>query len=341
MFNFVEEVKDPMFLFWKTQICTIKSINGHMIDFKKYLMNNKFIGENVRNESIKCVDEVLRRAFLSYKYVKLWLEHCIKRKVVINDFDLELNEINENKKDVIVYLDLRERRKYLFSQKDFKKLIITNLEHSYIFDHMPQPLPIKNPYTNREFNKFELIDIDNMLVDSPLIWKLYRDCKYNLERFKIVNYNYLLISSVGSYVDQLEKEDLVFYIEDIFIYYNYTQYCKKCVSYTNNLRNRNLRDILMNWFLFQKKLGIFKQSDLNVLCDMFKINCEKHNKKKSTTKFKTDIINIEFTGGPIKEDFVFTAGSNNSNETNVKQIVKNKKKNKNVLKKKVVIKTIS
>lgn len=335
MFNFFEEVKNPIFLLWITQIRTIKSINSHMMDFRRYLMNNKFISERVRNESLTCVEEVLRRAFLSYKYGKLWLEYCIKRKAAINDFDLELNEIDENKKDVIVYVDLRERRKYLFSQKDFRKLIMTNLEHSYIFDHMPQPLPIKNPYTNKEFNKFELIDIDNMLVDSQLIWKLYRDCKYNLERFKIVNYNYLLISSVGSYVDQLEKEDLVFFIEDIFIYYNYTKYCTKCVSNTDNIRNRRLRGILMNWFLFHKKLAIFRQNDLNLLCEMFKIDCDKHNKKESTKHFKMDVINIEFTGGPIKDDFIFTASSN---ETNVKQIVKKNKKS--VLKKKVVIKTI-
>jgi hypothetical protein len=309
MLNFFKDIEDPIFLLWKSQIRTVKSMNSHIVDFKRYLINNKFIGDTVRNELNNRVDEILRKAFLSYKYGKLWLVNCIKRTKSVNDFDLELGEIDENKKDVIVYIDIGVRRKYLFSQKDFRRMIKSNLENSYVFDHLPQPLPIKNPYTNREFSKLDLIEIDSMLIDSPLIWNMYRDCKYNLERFKLINYNYLMVCSAGSYVDQLEKEDLVFYIEDIFMFYNIVKYCEKCVEDIGELKNRQLRSILMNWFLFQRRLGIFTQDELNLLCEMFKMNCLKHKKEEATvTYFDSSIINIEFTGGPIEENFVFKAG---------------------------------
>jgi hypothetical protein len=346
MLNFFEDIKDPIFLLWNSQFRTVKSMNSHIVDFKRYLINNKFIGENVKNESIKCVDEILRKAFLRYKYGKLWLVNCIKRTASVNGFDLELNEIDENKKDVIVYVDIGARRKYLFSQKDFRKLIITNLENSYIFDHLPQPLPIRNPYTNKEFSKLELIEIDSMLIDSPLIWNMYRDCKYNLERFKLINYNYLMIYSAGSYVDQLEKDDIVFYIEDIFMFYNFVNYCELCLEDRGKLKNRKLKGILIDWFLFQKRLGIFTKDDLNTICEMFKMNCLKHDKKDEATVkyFDSSIINFEFTGGPIKDNFVFKAASNNDLNKRKLKNKKNKKKikkSKKVLKKKVVIKTIS
>ena len=349
MLNFFEDIKDPIFLLWNSQFRTVKSINSRIVDFKRYLINNKFIGENVKNESIKCVDEILRKAFLRYKYGKLWLVNCIKRTASVNGFDLELNEIDENKKDVIVYVDIEARRKYLFSQKDFRKLIITNLENSYMYDHLPQPSPIKNPYTNKEFTKLELIEIDSMLTDTPLIWNMYRDCKYNLERFKLINFNYLLVCSAGSYVDQLEKDDIVFYIEDIFMFYNFVNYCEKCVEATGKLKNRKLRSILIDWFLFQKRLGIFTKEDLNIICEMFKMNCLKHDKKdEDNVKYlDSSVINFEFTGGPIKDNFVFKAASNDDTTNNVtKKKSTNKKKlkikkSKKVLKKKVVIKTIS
>ncbi len=344
MFNFFGEVKDPIFLIWKSNIKTIKSMNSHIVDFKRYLINNKFISENDRNRLFRLVDDLLRKAFLSYKYGKLWLINCIKRTTAINGFDLELNEIDENKKDVIVYLDIAARRKYLFSQKDFIKIIKSNLENSYMFDHLPQPLPIRNPYTNREFHKLDLIEIDRMLIDSPLIWKMYRDCKYNVERFKLTNYNYLTIFSVGSYVDQLEKEDIIFYIEDIFMYYNFVKYCVKCVNDTKDVRNIKLRSILMNWFLYQKRLDVFTQEDLNTICEIFKINCIKHMQKDETTVkyFDSSIINFEFTGGPIKDGFVFNTPDSDDATRIQKTIHKKKiKKNRSVLKKKVVIKTIS
>ena len=348
MLNFCKDITDTLFLSWISQIKTIKSMNSHIVDFKRYLINNKFISEPVRNESIKCVDEMLRKAFLSYKYGKIWLVNCIKRTTSVNGFDLELNEIDENKKDVIVYVDVGARRKYLFSQKDFRKLIITNLENSYMYDHLPQPSPIKNPYTNKDFTKLELIEIDSMLIDSPLIWNMYRNCKYNLERFKLINFNYLLVCSAGSYVDQLEKDDIVFYIEDIFMFYNFVNYCGLCLEDRGNLKNRKLRSILINWFLFQKRLGIFTKDDLGTICEMFKMNCLKHNKKDEANVkyFDSSIINFEFTGGPITENFVFKAASNEETANNVTKKKSNTKKlrlkkSKKVLKKKVVIKTIS
>jgi len=333
-------------------------MNGHIVDFKRYIIGNKFINDKFRAEIFQKVDTVVRKAFLSYKYGKLWLVNFIKRKDAVNEFDLELNEIGENKKDLITYIDIRARRKYVFTQKDFRKLIQRHLENSYMYDHMPQPLSLKNPYTNKEFNTLDLIDIDEMLIDSPLIWKIYRNCKYNLEKFKIINYTYLTTCCASSYVDQLEQADIQFYIEDIFMFYNFINYCKRCVNEINQVRNNQLRNILINWFLYQKRLTMFTQTDLNKLCEMFKFNCKKHiNKDEEQIKkdnkyiiFDGNLIDFQFTGGPIKEHFVFIGKKDDerlqnttnktTNKIKIKMKIKKANKFKNVLKKKAVIKTI-
>jgi hypothetical protein len=350
MFNFLCEVKNPIFLFWKSQLKpgnTNRSITGHIVDFKRYVIGNKFINETAREVIFLEIDILVRRAYLSYKYAKLWLIKYIHRKRPVNGFDLGLDEIDENIKNVITYVDIRARRKYLFSQKDFKKLIKSSLENSYMYDHLPQPLPLRNPYTNKEFHTTDLIDIDRILIDSPLIWKMFRDCKYNLERFKITNYTYLTICCTGSFVDQMDGSDITFYIEDIFMYYNVKNYCTKCVQDISNIRNKKLRNILINWFLFQKHLGIFTQIDLISLCEIFKLDCLVHTKKtKEYSHFRSDIMNFEFTGGPILTNYVFMGNREENKEQN-KEIskprykgLKIKKKPKKVLKKKAVIKTI-
>ena len=314
MFHLLDEIKDPMFVLWKSRSKTITTINSCILGYKRYLLNNKFLLEDVRNDKFKCIDRVSRKAYLISKYIKLWKVNVIKRKDPVNEFDLELNEINEQKKDVIIYIDTEARRKYLFSQKDFNQMVKTSLEQSYVYDHLPQPYPIKNPYTNREFSVLDLIELDKMLIDSPLIWKIYRDCKYNLEKFKLLNLTYLTFCCTKNFVDQLENVDIFFYIEDIFLFHNYKTYCVRCITDTSIIRSKRLKNILINWFLSQKQLGTFTPNDFNMLCDIFKANCKKHIRRRNvmTRCFRSGVINIEFTGGPIIGNYIFRGRESNN-----------------------------
>jgi hypothetical protein len=121
--------------------------------FKKTIIDNNFINNETKILSFKYLDDIIRTLYLKYKYYKLWIFRILCKKPSVNLLDLEFNEINNNSSDIIVYIDNEERRKYLFTQKDFNKLVKTNLEHSYAYDAIPEPLPIKNPYTNKEILK--------------------------------------------------------------------------------------------------------------------------------------------------------------------------------------------
>jgi hypothetical protein len=307
MLTFLSEIEHPIFKVWKAgQRKNVNSLNYYILTFRKYILGNKFISDTTRKELYKLLDAVAYKANLSYKYTKIWFINCIKKKPAVNDLDLELNSIRYDTKDVIVYIDMINRRKYLFSQRDFKKIIKTKLENSYLYDHIPEPQIIKNPYTNREINRLELMAIDEMLKDPPLIWKLYRDCYYDIERFRIVHHTYLLNVSAGSYVDQLEDIDIVFYINDILSYYDVENYCKECVNKHIGFDKKELRGIIIQWLLAKKLLGIFNRFNAIKLYKMFSIPC-KNKIVKLDIVFSSNTIDIEFTGGPLKENYIFKA----------------------------------
>jgi hypothetical protein len=307
MLTFLDEIEHPIFKVWKRgQKGNIKTLNYYITAFRKYLVSNKFINETTRRELYELLDAVAYKANLSYKYGKIWFINCIKNKDSVNGFDLELNSISDNTKDVIVYLDMVNRRKYLFSQKDFKKIIKSRLENSYVYDHIPEPLIITNPYTNREIGRLELMAIDEMLIDSPLIWKLYKDCYYDIELFRTIHHTYLLNVSVVSYVDQMEDIDILFYINDIFLYYEIWNYCKECLNTYVGFDKKELKGIIIQWLLSKKVLDVFTRSNLTKLCKMFSIPCQ--NKVVKPKKvFSLNTLDIQFTGGPLKENYVFKA----------------------------------
>ena len=307
MLTFLDEIEHPIFKVWKRgQRNNIKTLNYYITGFRKYLVGNKFINDTTRRELYERLNAVAYKAYLSYKYGKLWFINCIKNKEAVNEFDLELNNISDSTKDVIVYLDMVNRRKYLFSQKDFKKIIKSRLENSYVYDHIPEPLVITNPYTNREIGRLELMAIDEMLIDSPLIWKLYKDSYYDMEHFRTIHNTYLLNVSVVSYVDQMEDIDIIFYINDIFLYYDIGNYCKECINNNVGFDKKELKDIIIQWLLSKKLLDVFTRSSLAKLCKMFSIPC-RNKVVKPNIIFSSNKIDIEFTGGPLPVNYIFKA----------------------------------
>ena len=121
MLTFLSEIEHPIFKVWKAgQKKNVNSLNYYILTFRKYLLDNKFISDTTRKELYKLLDAVAYKANLSYKYTKIWFINCIKKKPAVNDLDLELNSIRYDTKDVIVYIDMVNRRKYLFSQRIYK-----------------------------------------------------------------------------------------------------------------------------------------------------------------------------------------------------------------------------
>jgi hypothetical protein len=285
-----------------------------MCRFKRNIIENKFINNEIKNLSFKYLDDIIRTLYLKYKYSKLWMFRILCKRPSMNSLDLEFNEINNTISDIIVYIDNEERRKYLFSQKDFNKLVKTSLEHSYAYDAIPEPLPIRNPYTNKEILKHDLISIDRMLKNPPLVWHMFKSCRYDINNFKTIHNGYLLNMCISSFIDGLENDDIIFYLHDMFEFFKIENYCNKCIDEFRDIRTKMVRNTLIKWMAALKLEMPFMKEDMYYLIKLYIIPCIIHSpKRKIGTRFKPE-INTQFTGGPLDPNklYIFKAVLNDN-----------------------------
>jgi hypothetical protein len=315
--------------------------------FKKEIRKNGFISDEIKCLTFDYLDSITKIHILKKKYYNKWLLAYINNKQCTNTHDFELNLISDHKSN-IVYLDIHNKRKYVFTEKDFKKMVKTNLEHSYVYDAVPDPIPIKNPYTNELFTNTSLIEINNKLTLMPLIWHMYRETNYNMARFKQTFVGYLLVACIPSFIDQLENDDISFYLEDMFNFFEDIMYCSKCVQECRHFRSKIVRTALIKWIYSLKIYPSFKIEDLHLVKDVYKIPCVLHSIKsrlsKPINKFTLE-YNIQFTGGPLT-DYIFKAEyipsvSSRKNKKCTREISKYyTRKYKKVLKRRKLVKNI-
>jgi hypothetical protein len=184
------------------------------------------------------------------KYTKKWITYHINKKESINIRDLEFNPIN-NDHYYINYIDYVERKRYLFSENDFRKIVISCLHNSYEYDIDPDPIPIKNPYTNHILTKTELRMFHNSIRYMPISWMMFVDCGFDLVKLKSKYYINLLDLCIPNYVDKLNDLDIIDYIIDIFMYLN-EPYCNRCLIKKRDIRSTTVRNMLIEWIRYLK-----------------------------------------------------------------------------------------
>jgi hypothetical protein len=256
-----------------------------------------------------CLDHIhdrSRKYYLMQKYTKKWLNFYINKKESVNNTDLELNyiDLNDPQKYYINHIDYKEHKRYLFSQRDFCKIIKTCLENSYEYDIEPLPINIKNPYTNKEFSKTELRNFNSKSRDMPILWIMFVDSDYDLVKFKHKYYDYLLELCIPNYVDKLEDQDMIDYIIDIFLHNN-KKYCTKCLLYRKCIRDKKVKNCVTNWIRYLKLNKYFQlkyMTYLSLLYGKFLCSCtrvikdEKEDKEDKDNKEDKDFtIGIDFT----------------------------------------------
>jgi hypothetical protein len=274
------------------------SLIKHNLMFRKFLYNQyRFI--TCFDIFINKVDTNTRIIYLSQKYSNKWLKKYINTKSHINTTDLELNEIDEKNESKIYinYIDYKERKRYIFTSNDFKKIVRTNLEHSYMYDIIPEPVSIKNPYTNKEFTKTELRMFNSILLDMPLSWNMYVDCNYNLLDFKYKYYDYLLPLCIPSYVDQLDDDDIIYYLNQIFNHGS-IDFCTKCIYSLEHIRTKKVKDILIDWIRYIK-LGTALDSTIKKLRHIYGrqycIHTNNNNTNHTNNNTNEFVLNLDFS----------------------------------------------
>lgn len=269
------------FEIWSSNADKNISLTRRIIMFKKHILTLSSLSASHLVSILRFLNSIIRVIYLSKKYTKRWMSYHINQKDSVNTCDLELNPIQSNQiKKYINYIDYEQKQHYLFSVDDFTSLIRTNLENCNTYDIEPQPLSIKNPYTNKAFTKNELIDLNKKYCSRtsiPLIWHMFIDNYYDLESFKTNHYDYLLKICIPSFIDKLEDLDIKFYLLDIFLFLENTNYCKDCIREKKNFRSKSVRKLLMYWLETLKLGKTVEVSKLNEIFKIYNIDCSTHN----------------------------------------------------------------
>jgi hypothetical protein len=295
--------------------------------FKSHIVRLRWISPNDLVKILTFLNKICRISYLSKKYTKKWLDHWINKKEPINTSDLELNTLDMNRfNDYINYIDYKNKQHYLFTVKDFTSLIYTNLENCYTYDIVPQPVDIKNPYTNNIFQKNELIDLHlkySRRTEIPLIWNMFINCGYNVDVFRETHYDYLLSLCIPSFVDKLEELDILFYLEDMFRFLSCTTFCIECLRERRYFRDKKIRNVLIYWI---RSIKLNKQIDIakiNIILKLYSINCDIHKEdhvQKKKRELDKSVLIKEIDGKNefivsfnkyinLSNPFVFTMGT--------------------------------
>jgi len=197
---------------------------------KSYSIQTKF---NFLNESLKniFVTHEIKTLFLNlfckvqkiYRgFSKLALLYKYKKAKLIIEYDLCLNSIKENDKNVFVLF--QNNNKYLFNINDLIKIIHNSIANtSHFFNN---PLPIKNPYNNVILNKSTLYNIyfyirTQTLLNPDLLFYFFKT-NFNINQFtenhKFLIRNYAInIYLINSSNDKLHEDT-----EQMIETYNYS-----------------------------------------------------------------------------------------------------------------------
>jgi hypothetical protein len=148
----------------------------------------EFFFENIQNTFLKNVKHdfinyfcTIQKTYYGFNKLARIFKYKISKTVI--NFDIGLNEINENQKNVIGILHLNS--KYLFSINDLINIINTSLTNNYEF--FAEPLCIKNPYNNIPFSKSILYNIYFFILYKtyyrPELFINFFSCNFSLSLF--------------------------------------------------------------------------------------------------------------------------------------------------------------
>ena len=161
-------------------------------------------------------------------------------KVVVEE-DMCLNTIDRNHKNTIVIL--QDNKLYLFVITDLIRMINTSLLNNYYF--ISTPVMVKNPYSNKAFEKSTLYNIYYFVkfrtcyVDELL--DNYFQCNFNLKMMLYKNEYILREYSISDYVNNSTTDILHIEVKEMIKYLN--KYCIARVRINPEFPKKQLVDI--------------------------------------------------------------------------------------------------
>lgn len=178
-----------------------------------------------KNIFINWFHKCQRIYFIFTRFAK-HIKHRYSRLCVTTDMFLE--PINENSPYVFRLIEKETRNAYLFTNKDIIRIIITAITHHNHFHHLP--LPPKNPYTNIQFTKTELVNmylfIRSNIVSIPILLQHYFATEFDLCLFSFSHSEEIREYNITQYFRTMTVAEQIIHFLEIFTLHNESIYMK-------------------------------------------------------------------------------------------------------------------
>ena len=200
--------------------------NNKFSILKKGILDNIFVTKDKSNEIefLFYKTQKLYRALCRFAYICKY--KCAKK--YDTSTDLCMNELSVFKKNQT--LELYENNMlYHFRITDIINIIHNALSHSPNF--FPEPLKIKNPYTNIPFSKSNLYNIyfaiDKSPFKIPMLYEEFFANQFNLKQFTKYNEHLIREASIKNFCKNALLEQRLYYLYRMMEkYYRITQKIK-------------------------------------------------------------------------------------------------------------------
>ena len=185
--------------------------NNKFLILKNGILNNIFVTKDKKNEIefLFYKTQKLYRALCRFAYICKY--KCAKK--YDTSTDLCMNELSVFKKNQT--LELYENNMlYHFRITDIINIIHNALSHSPNF--FPEPLKIKNPYTNIPFSKNNLYNIyfaiDKSPFKIPVLYEEFFANQFNLKQFTKYNEHLIREASIKNFCKNALLEQRLYYL---------------------------------------------------------------------------------------------------------------------------------
>ena len=180
----------------------------------------KFLNKQEELELEECFCKI-QKVYHGFCKLANFFKYKNAKEIVIAE-DLQLTPFNELIKDHIIEL-YEDKRLYKFNIKNLVKII--NISLSSNDDLIIEPAAIKNPYTNKPFNKALLYNIYFKVKYSkfvtPKLFYLFFIDNFDLSVFLLNNEAYLRDYVITNYKTTLTEEEKKEYVYEMI--YSYTK----------------------------------------------------------------------------------------------------------------------
>jgi len=334
-----------MYFFYKPKIVfAITSVNINLLKKCKSIQDENYTWSNYisndylsipeRNEILEIITKNRKLKCILQKFIYKLRSKIIKKKPIINEYDLYYNSFDDYKGNVL-YL-YHNNNNWKFTKEDIVNSIANNLTNVvdllYLKSHYP-----KNPYNAIEFKIEHLATIYNYLktesqTTNSNIIQLFRNSNNSIELFQNLHFNYLNNIIIDTRIYNCNDGELVLILKD-FIKIYFIRY--KIINFNYILENiNNFKFIIINLI---KKIGKFNNLSTNdkkelILDFIYDYPDIKDNKRfRSSTTYNinniNDVVNTINTenldNANVSENLDNTNVSENLNNANVSENLDN------------------